>query len=914
MRTGDYGGQGQNRTADTRIFSPLLYQLSYLAIYGRALGALLQDCLSRSRLKSRSYKTAFPCRGLGAAPADPSLSVAACARSYGGETSGVLDRRGAHQSRAKCPNPTGRGLTRCYAWAVGEKPGNALNSELLQGFYLGDVLVEPLTGAVSGPAGAQHLPPKAVEVLLCLASDPGELVTRNKLLKAVWGSGKGSHEALGHAVSEIRNALDDRADNPTFIQTLPRRGYRLIITPELAADHGASVVLRAKGSTPAADIGLFENLQRRGVFETAVAYLIFGWLLIQVADIVFAQLHLPEWAATFVTVLVIAGFPMAIILSWFLEFRDGRAVVHKLSAADARRRRFGRTYMSVVGALALAAVFVYVYDQSIGLPQAERDEPVARLPEAQLPPIAENSFAVLPFLNLDGSEETRIFANGLVDDVITQLSRVPGLRVASRGDSFTLAPNSASQEVRDRLRVAMYLEGSVEMAADKMRVTVQMIDSEDGFHVLARRFDRTREDFFDIRDEITSLTVANVRVALPPGLRASSLKVIEDPSLDAYVLYRQGIEASRLPTSMDTVASALGWFDGALAVDPEYAAALAGKCAVYVKGYGEMDDASFISQAKSACSSALALNPNLDIVHTALGDLYRSTGQWDDAEAAYKKALAIDPSSVESLTGLGSIYSRQNRLDEAEASLRKAVDIHPGDSRAYNRLGTFLFRTGRFAEAVEQYQYVVGLEPTDMNAYSNLGGAYTLAGNFTAAESAHKKAHDIAPTKNTYSNLGLLYYYMGNLDAAIENLSSAVELRPNDYLARSNLGDALWIAGREDEARGEFRKAETLVESALQINPNDPYSMMDLAWVRAMLDEHDSARDLMDRARGMAPDDPYTHYYDGMIFLRAEDKEAALDALEIAADKGYSRLMLGTEPHLSTLRDEPRFAAIVNAG
>ncbi|MBT8088779.1 MAG: tetratricopeptide repeat protein, partial [Gammaproteobacteria bacterium] len=638
-----------------------------------------------------------------------------------------------------------------------------------------------------------------------------------------------------------------------------------------------------------------------------------GWLLIQVADIVFSQLHLPDWAATFVTVLVIAGFPIAIALSWYLEFRDGRAVVHKLSAADARRRRFSRTYMSVVGALALAAIFVYAYDQSIGLPQAERAEPVARLPEAQLPPIAENAFAVLPFLNLDGSSETQIFANGLVDDVITQLSRVPGLRVASRGDSFTLAPNSASQDVRDRLRVAMYLEGSVEMAADKLRVTVQMIDSENGFHVLARKFDRTREDFFDIRDEITSLTVANVRVALPPGLRSSSLKVIEDPSLDAYVLYRQGIEAFRQPTSIDTLASALGWFDGALAVDPEYAAALAGKCAVYVDGYGETNDASYIGNAEAACSAALALNPNLEMVHAALGRLYMTTGQWQDAETAYQAALAIDPSSVESLTGLGTIYARQKRLDEAEASLRKAVDIHPGDYRAYNRLGTFLFQSGRFEEAVEQYQYVVGLEPGDMNGYGNLGGAYTILGNFPAAASAYQKALEIEPTKSTYSNLGLMHYYLGDMDAAIENLNNAIELQPNDYLAKSNLGDALWIAGRSDEAKREFEKAERLIEAALKVNPNDPFSMMDLAWVRAMLDKHESARDLMDRSRRLAPDDPYAYYYDGMIFLRAGDKEAALDALETAIDKGYSRQMLAAEPHLEALHGDPRFSEIVHA-
>lgn len=787
-----------------------------------------------------------------------------------------------------------------------------MNADLLQGFYLGDFLVEPLKGQVRGRAGSNHLPPKAVEVLLCLARAPGELVTRENLLSTVWGSGHGSPEALSHAVSEIRGALDDHADNPVFIQTLPRRGYRLAVEPELAGDHSASIVIGAKDGARPGDIGLLENLKRRGVIETALAYLIVGWLLIQIADIVFSQLHLPGWAGTFITALVIAGFPIAIVLSWFLEFRDGRAVVHQLSAADARKRRFGRTYMSVVGALALAAIAVYAYDQSVGLPRATAPEPIFAPPGVQLPPIGENTFAVLPFLNLDGSKETQIFADGLVDDVLTQLSRVPGLRVASRGDSFSLAPNSESQKVRERLRVAMYLEGSVEMAADKMRVTVQMIDSESGFHIFSRRFDRPREDFFEIRDEITNLTVANVRVALPPGLRASSLKVIEDPSLNAYVLYRRGIDASRQPRSVDTFASALGWFDAALNVDSEYAAAHAGKCAAYVSSYDDSGDPSYIAKAESACATALVLNPNLEMVHTALARLYMTTGQWEDAEAAHQAALAIDPSNVEALTGLGTIFTRQKRFDEAEASLRKAVDIHPGDFRAYNRLGTYLFQSGRFSEAVEQYQYVVALEPTDMIGLTNLGASYMMMGDYAAAAPAYQKVIEIAPTKNAYGNLGLMQYYLGDLDAAIESQTHAVELQPNDYLVRSNLGDALWIAGEKDEARRVFEEAERLAETALRVNPNDPFTVMDLSWIYSMLGKHDKARISIDRARGLAPDDPYAHYYDGMVFLRAGDKEAAIAALQIAADKGYSRKMLAAEPHLEALRKDARFSAIVD--
>jgi len=156
---------------------------------------------------------------------------------------------------------------------------------------------------------SRHLPPKAGEVLLCLARAPGQLVTREALLNEVWGSDHTSQEALGHAISELRHALDDHLDDPKFIQTLPKRGYRFVVASAIAADHSPTLVLGA-------DIGLFENLQRRGVLETTLAYVFVGWLLIQIADIVFPQLYLLAWAATFVTILVIAGFPIAIILAF----------------------------------------------------------------------------------------------------------------------------------------------------------------------------------------------------------------------------------------------------------------------------------------------------------------------------------------------------------------------------------------------------------------------------------------------------------------------------------------------------------------------------------------------------------------------------------------------------------------------
>ena len=787
-----------------------------------------------------------------------------------------------------------------------------MNADLLQGFYLGDLLIEPLKGQVTGQEGCRRLPPKAAEVLLCLARESGELVARESLLECAWGPGKGSHEALSHAVSEIRLALGDHADDPVFIQTLPRLGYRLVVNPTLTDEHATNPGIGPQSGASVKDIGIFENLQRRGVLETGLAYLVFGWLIIQVADIVFAQLHFPPLAGTFITVLVIAGFPIALVLSWYLDIRDGRTGRDELPPVDTRKRRFSRTYLSVVGSLAIAGVMVAIYDQIIGLPEPEPAAVEKVEPTPQLPPIVENSLAVLPFANLDGSNETQIFADALVEDVITYLSRVPGLRVASRGDSYTLEPNTPSQEVRDRLRVELYLEGSVEMSADRMRVTIQLISSEDGFHILSRRFDRTREDFFDVRDEITSLTVANVRVSLPPELQPSSLRVIEDPSLNAYVLYRHGVEASRQTTTIDSIASALGWFDAALNVDPEYAAAHAGKCAVYVSGYREVDDPSYIERAESSCATALTLNPNLDVVHTSLGDLYRSTGRYNDAEDAYLTALENDPANIDALRGLGIAYQHLNRSAEAEPVLRRATDAHPGDASAFNSLGVFLYETGRYREAVEQYEYAVALRPDDMRYVTNLGSAYMLLGNFASAATYYQRAIEIKPAKSAYTSLGLMHCYVGNYDAAIESQRAAVDLQPNDHLARANLGDTLWAAGRLEEARQAFREADRMAASGLRVNPNDPWILMDMAWIKTGLGEHVEARKLIDRAMKLMPDDPYMHYYNGLIHNRVGNTSQAFAALKTAVELGYSTAMLAADPNIADLRGDSRFRDIAN--
>ena len=786
-----------------------------------------------------------------------------------------------------------------------------MNSDLRQGFYLKDLLVEPAKGNVTGAIRSMHLPPKAMEALVCLAECAGQLVTRDELIERVWGSDHGSQEALNRAIREIRNTLDDQAENPSYVQTVLKDGYRLLVQPVFPSDRSSIQAAPTAGMIQSHELGLLDNLKQRGVLETALAYLVIGWLIIQVVDVLFDQLHLPDWAGTFVTVGVIAGFPIAIVLSWFLELRHGRAVLDELSPGDVRRRGFSRTYVSVIAALGIAAIIVFIYDRNVGLPEAPKTEAVTAMEEIVLPPVQDNSIAVLPFFNMDGSNETRIFSQGLVDDVITRLSRVPGLLVSSRGDAFTLQPNSASQKVRERLRVALYLEGSVQMQGDRMRIIVQLIDSETGFHILSRRFDRLREDFFDIRDEITELTVANVRVALPPDTQAITNISADDPSLDVYVLYRRGMDSLYQAQSIATLETAIGWFTSALEIDPDYAAAHAGKCSAFVKAYPLSDDPAYISSAENACARALELNPNLDVIHTAMGDLYSATGRYPEAENAYLAALDINPNSVNSLSGLGSIYMLQNKAEAAEARLRQAIGLHPGDWSAYNALGYFLYRSGRYAEAAENYEVVVALDSTNMLGFTNLGSAYMLAGDFSASATAFRKSIEVEPSELTFSNLGLMYYYLGQFEESINAHSQAIKLSPNDHLAWSNLGDAFWISGKQAQAKDAFRTAEELAKNALQVNPNDPYTLMDLAWITTMLDQREEAYKLLERARLLAPDDPYLHYYEGLIGLRNGDKDAALSSFALSVDKGYPVTMLAADPQLAPLLGRPELEKIV---
>jgi len=786
-----------------------------------------------------------------------------------------------------------------------------VKAKLLQGFYLGDVFVEPLKGSVTGREFSEHLAPKAMEVLLQLAMTPSSLVMRETLLTKVWGEGNGSQEALTHTLRDLRNALHDTADNPRFIQTLPRRGYRLILEPRFPGEEEPSIVLGTRNGPGIHEMGFVQSLQQRGVLEAGLAYLVVGWLLIQVADVVFDRLFLPAWTGTFVIYLVIAGFPVVLLLAWFLEYRDGKAVLDTGPDVNQPRNRFTRTYLSVLGSLAVASVAVFFYDHYVGLPEAELSSPVVAVPSDDLVKVEPNSIAVLKFLNIDGSEQTEIFASGFAEDLINRLARLPGLSVSSRGDAWSLGPTSASVDVRRRLRVAHYVEGSVRLIGDSLSVNVKLVDSETGFQVTSRSFDEKIEEFNRIQREITNIAVANLQIAMPSDSQSMLDSMYEEADLDAYILYRRGKEIFERPRSVESLTAAIDLYQQALSFDADYAAAHAGLCNAYVRLYDQNGGADGIDQAEVACAAALRSNSRLHMVYAALGDLYRNTGRITEAEQAYESALEINAQDVQAMAGLAEVYRQTQQFPAAEELLNTAIARQPGNWRSINNLGGFLFSMGRYLDAAAQYRQVVLLDPENFVARSNLGSALTMAAEFEEAQRVFEEALAIQPTQDSYSNLGVIYYFLGDFDKSVATHGQAVELAPSQGLVWLNLADSLHFAGQEQASLDAYQMAYDLSMSAVQVNQSDSEAITTLAWSQHMLGDTAAALATIEQGLRVDPGDPYSYYYDSMIRYQAGDDEAALSSLAAALEQGYPAGLLVAEPHLGDIRGDDRFHAII---
>jgi class 3 adenylate cyclase/TolB-like protein/Flp pilus assembly protein TadD len=555
---------------------------------------------------------------------------------------------------------------------------------------------------------------------------------------------------------------------------------------------------------------------------------------------------------------------------------------------------------ALVGVAVGTALGLGLFWRHIPVPATDRTLGAMLQPEAA--PAPANSLAVLPFVNMTGDPAYDYLGDGLADELLHRLSRVPGLRVAARRSAFAYKDRIVDvREIAEALGVSYVVEGTIRRLGDVVRVNASLVDRATGANRWSGGY-RSTGDFFAIEDEIGTRVLVELEsiLGIDPGLDAEPARIA---GVAAYDLYLQGLHYLRQPRSAKSLDAAEQLFSRALQDQPDFARAVAGLCEAYVERYALERIPARVAAAEAACARAQALDASAQEVHEAVGRLRLATGDAADAEAAYRRALAIVADSPDALTGLAAAQAAAGRDEEAEQTFRRAIAAQPRYAASHLAYGRFLYGRGRSADAIAVYEQAAVLAPDNPDAFSNLGAAYFLAGDFDRAARALKRGLEIEPRRAGYTNYGSLQYYRGHYAEAESLFRKAIETAPADHRLWGNLADAQRFGSRPVDARHSYRKALDLANAELAVNPNHPINQAQAAYYAIQLGDGPRARQGVAAALPAGDGDPYVHYYVALAVLGLGDTPRAAVHLRRARELGYPEAMLKAAPELGDLRN-----------
>src|SRR5215510_10511138 len=430
--------------------------------------------------------------------------------------------------------------------------------------------------------------------------------------------------------------------------------------------------------------GFFEELQRRKVYRVAVAYIVAAGFLIQIASAAFPAWELPNWSLRLVIVVLLIGFPIALILAWTYDLTaQGIQATPRSRGAHRRRNLFLLTAAGVIvsaggGFFLLPRITAHKLDKSI---------------------------AVLPFQNLSSDPDNAYFADGVQDEILTRLAKIGELKVIAR--SSTERYKSSGEDMREigkQLGVAHVLEGSVQKAADNVRVRVQLINAATATHVWAESYDRKLTDIFAVESEIATKVAGALRAKLtPPEQNALSGRPTENSQ--AYQLYLMGRYFWNKRTGDDLIKS-IGYFEQAIAEDPRFAVAYAGMADSYVllSGYAAASPSESLPKAKAAALKALELDSGLGRAHACLAmALFAHDLNFPEANREFRRAIELSPNYATAHQWYGQCgLVVLGKFDDAVAEMKRAVELDPLSIIINADLGNTLFSTPRYDEVIQE--------------------------------------------------------------------------------------------------------------------------------------------------------------------------------------------------------------------
>jgi len=690
-------------------------------------------------------------------------------------------------------------------------------------------------------------------------------------------------------------------------------------------------------------MGLISELKRRNVFRMAVLYLVAAWLIMQVAEVLMSLAGMPVWAGRAILVVLAVGFPIAIVLSWLYEFTpDGVKLDKDIDPAESITRAPGRRLDFIVISLLAAAVIVFAYDK-----WWLRDD-------ITLVPAAPNSVAVLPFANLSDDPAQQYFSDGIAEELINTLARLPGLQVTARASSFQFAGPLAGVDVAEiarQLRVASLVMGSVRRAENTVRVTAKLVDAGDGVQMWSESFDRELTDIFAIQDEITTAIAAALRVQL--NLQGATENVVSrSASVDAYNLYLLGRYHFQKRTVFE-LEQAQRYFDNAIERDPNFAPAYNGLVDATLllsdAAYGAVPVEQSMATALPLIEKSLELNPLLAETHASLGLMRMFERDNLASKAALKRATELNPNLSQAFVWLYITYEQaveprnafetlqhafaldplspivntnmaaelwiRSRTEEALQAANRIIQIAPEGPLGYRRTGRIKWTSGELAEAVSWYRQSIEKAPEDRNSKLELGAMLVDLGLYEEAESLLGDQRYIA------------YLAQGRVEDALGVVRASLEERPGHL-------STIFAAAHAEARAGNYDRVRLLLEPLAEgaetgegpiflrsgIHFWDPQiAAMDLAAALLETGDREAGLALLGEVKiyfaflkSEGLEHPMLKFQNARILTLEGRRDQALADLRQVLAGGWRFWYMDGDPALKNLREDREFRSIVD--
>jgi adenylate cyclase len=515
----------------------------------------------------------------------------------------------------------------------------------------------------------------------------------------------------------------------------------------------------------------FAEMKRRRVTRVIVLYAIAGWIVIEVSSTVLPNLNLPAWSVTLVTALVVLGFIIAIMLAWAFDIGPGG--IHR--TADA--------------ASAGNDVAVIKNDQK----PANPENASVGSPDA----IDLKSIAVLPFVNMSGDAENEYFSDGISEEILNLLVKLPKLRVASRTSSFAFKGKDFDiPEVARRLNVGTVLEGSVRRAGDRVRITGQLIETSTDSHLWSETYDREMKDVFAIQDDIAQSIVAALQMTLTPKDRRA-LQYVATSNPEAYDYYLKGRKYLYAMSSRN-FEHAIQMYNRAIELDPNYAIAYAGMADTYSQMYRFVDASpENAARALEASKQAVELDSDSAEAHASRGLSLFINEKYQEAERHFETAGLLNPKLFESYFFYALSCSSQGNYEKAARLFVQASEVNPADYQSLSFLALAYTALGRTDDAqktrrrtIELIEQHLDMNPDDTRALYIGAANLSSLGDAKRAKDWAGRAFDAGRNEPmVLYNVACTYALLGETERAMELLEEAVNL---------GWGDRAWLETDSD--------------------------------------------------------------------------------------------------------------------